>query len=672
MRKGLVRDCIFSGIFSVFVTAGLFAQPANDVCTEAEIVDLVAGLQVTISGSTADGAQGDPESANCGASTAPGVWYRLAGSEQQLRAETCGSSFDTRLSVYEGSCDQLICVTNNDDSCGLQSTVEWTAKEGSSYFVLVHGFGQSLGSFTLAIRALGLPAPGDEDGDGIPDEVDNCAGVPNPDQADFDEDTVGDACDEDGVGGDDRDADGVPDGLDNCADVPNGLQEDNDGDGLGDACDFNDGPCAGCRVGELFCEDPMQGAFPLTDCNRGTGQPLDLYSLSIAGGDVVIELEGNYDTFLELYDDNCVLIATDDDGGDGVNSRLARNLPPGTYFVGVSSFGSGQSGEFVLAAQCDAGNNNICDDCPSAEVQPGDLWDGILGAGNCIIQPFDQAIELFSLTVDELFIGSISVSSDDFAPSISFFNDFCDLVVLKLFGHLREPAGVFQVIKGVDHDRVEELLGLAVQNGREQLHPIGATRRDLGRCHAILERQLKQVEQEHQPDLLLSLRQCQVNCVEPGAAEDRGQPLSGARLGPYNVARIDIHRMNESVVWTLERRADLHVQCGQYVTLHDVLRHHFGQRDVAGATAVDLAGPFLPAWCGVWVTPEATYLDKSAGRLVDRNRRPRHVVRCGQVRGTVARCCGKPSGTATKNWLMSFSSVAPMSTHRAATVPKIL
>lgn len=431
MRKGLVRDCVFCGIVLAFGTSGLFAQPANDICTEAEIVGLVAGLEVTVSGSTADGAEGDPESAACGASTAPGVWYRLAGLGQQVRAQTCGSSFDTRLSVYEGTCDQLICVANNDDFCGLQSGVEWTAKDGSSYFVLVHGFGQSLGNFTLAISAQGAPLPGDEDGDGVLDVEDNCPGIPNPDQADLDGDAVGDACQDNGPGEEDIDSDGVPDAVDNCIEVPNRGQEDTDGDGLGDACDFNDGPCGGCSVGELFCEDPMQGGFPVTGCSRRSGQSLDIYSLSVAGGDVVIDLEGNYDTFLELYDDNCELIESDDDGGEGVQSRIARNLPPGTYFVGVSSFASGQSGEFTLRAQCVEGNNDICSDCPSEGVQAGETRDGVLGASECIIQPFDQPIELFSLTVEDLFIGSISVTSDDFAPSISFFNDFCDLVVLN-------------------------------------------------------------------------------------------------------------------------------------------------------------------------------------------------------------------------------------------------
>jgi len=57
----------------------------------------------------------------------------------------------------------------------------------------------------------------DSDGDGVPDEVDNCVSVPNPDQHDEDGDKVGDACDP-------------------CPQVANATT-DTDGDGIADACD---------------------------------------------------------------------------------------------------------------------------------------------------------------------------------------------------------------------------------------------------------------------------------------------------------------------------------------------------------------------------------------------------------------------------------------------------
>ena len=116
------------------------------------------------------------------------------------------------------------------------------------------------------------PEPGDNDGDGVKDEVDNCINIRNGDQRDTDGDRLGDACDEDSDGDgyfndgrepadncpqvanpdqstnpclEDPDGDSVPTYRDNCFDVHNPDQRNNDlrlqyGDAEGDACDPDD------------------------------------------------------------------------------------------------------------------------------------------------------------------------------------------------------------------------------------------------------------------------------------------------------------------------------------------------------------------------------------------------------------------------------------------------
>jgi hypothetical protein len=106
-------------------------------------------------------------------------------------------------------------------------------------------------------RGAGTPCgtgTDDSDGDGILNQLDNCAADPNPGQEDVDLDNHGDICDNcpldsnpsqsdiDGDGdGDacdpDSDNDGVLDPADNCPLIANAGQADDDGDGVGDACD---------------------------------------------------------------------------------------------------------------------------------------------------------------------------------------------------------------------------------------------------------------------------------------------------------------------------------------------------------------------------------------------------------------------------------------------------
>ena len=69
----------------------------------------------------------------------------------------------------------------------------------------------------------------DGDGDGVFDDVDNCPFISNPDQADFEGDGIGDACDPD------TDGDGLPDDyeLANGLDPRNSLDRDADPDNDG-------------------------------------------------------------------------------------------------------------------------------------------------------------------------------------------------------------------------------------------------------------------------------------------------------------------------------------------------------------------------------------------------------------------------------------------------------
>jgi hypothetical protein len=116
--------------------------PANNLCASAV---LITGTSTT-AGSTVSSTFDDV--GFCGTiNSGPGVWYKINGDGKFYELDTCAfTNFDTRISIFKGSCGSLVCVTGNDQSssdfdCSAKgaSRATFGTESGTSYFILVHG-----------------------------------------------------------------------------------------------------------------------------------------------------------------------------------------------------------------------------------------------------------------------------------------------------------------------------------------------------------------------------------------------------------------------------------------------------------------------------------------------------------------------------------------------------
>lgn len=121
--------------------------PENDACANAAPIACNTSVSGTTNFASVDNLPA------CGTSiTAPGVWYTFTATTRIATLSTCNSAnYDTKISVFSGSCTELICVGGNDDApgCGLTSTFSFVPIIGETYYVLVHGFGSATGNFSL-------------------------------------------------------------------------------------------------------------------------------------------------------------------------------------------------------------------------------------------------------------------------------------------------------------------------------------------------------------------------------------------------------------------------------------------------------------------------------------------------------------------------------------------
>ncbi|MBU6204964.1 MAG: fibronectin type III domain-containing protein [Bacteroidetes bacterium] len=129
--------------------------PANDSCEFA----IAVNCGDTITGSTTF-ATPDAGLPFCG--TTPqsnGVWYTLVGDGSFVTLSLCnGTTYDSKINVYTGSCGAFTCVGGNDDFCGTQSQLTFQSVNGTTYYIYVNGFTASSGDFTMTINCELPPA----------------------------------------------------------------------------------------------------------------------------------------------------------------------------------------------------------------------------------------------------------------------------------------------------------------------------------------------------------------------------------------------------------------------------------------------------------------------------------------------------------------------------------
>ncbi len=144
----LIRIAGWQGATGPFtLTLQCAAGPSADDCSDALTVD-----QGTFFGTTVDAT--NDGSAGCGESaSSPDVWYSFTAVEDcLLRVDTCGTSYDTVLSIHSEcpgtDLNELAC---NDDACALQSRVQVSALAGSEYLIRVSGYSGATGPFQLTV-----------------------------------------------------------------------------------------------------------------------------------------------------------------------------------------------------------------------------------------------------------------------------------------------------------------------------------------------------------------------------------------------------------------------------------------------------------------------------------------------------------------------------------------
>jgi hypothetical protein len=146
------------------------SQPQQaDNCANAKPVGNVTNLAFNTTQATFDGP------GLC--MTSPNIWYCYTAScTGTATVSLCGSSYDTKLAVYNGcQCYPTLArrIGCNDDYCNMQSQLSFDVTAGNQYLIEIGGYQQATGQGVLSISCEGQGAAAELDFGDAPDSSNN-------------------------------------------------------------------------------------------------------------------------------------------------------------------------------------------------------------------------------------------------------------------------------------------------------------------------------------------------------------------------------------------------------------------------------------------------------------------------------------------------------------------
>ncbi len=144
------------------LTVELVLPPTNDDCANATPIGEVTDTAFT----TTVNATAGGDNPGCGGATDPvDIWYAYSPSATgQADFDLCGSTFDTRLAIWDACSGSVLACNDDDNFCGsgsTQSHIQMNVTLGTTYYVQVGGKNGITGTGDLTIDLTPFPTNDD-------------------------------------------------------------------------------------------------------------------------------------------------------------------------------------------------------------------------------------------------------------------------------------------------------------------------------------------------------------------------------------------------------------------------------------------------------------------------------------------------------------------------------